>query len=41
VYDYPGTEHAFFNDTRPEVYDADASALAWDRTVELFRKRLA
>jgi carboxymethylenebutenolidase len=41
VYDYPGTEHAFFNDTRPEVYDADAAALAWDRTVELFRKRLA
>ena len=21
----PGADHAFFNDTRPEVYDADAS----------------
>ena len=21
---YPGTDHAFFNDTRPEVYDADS-----------------
>ena len=22
---YPGADHAFFNDTRPEVYDAEAS----------------
>ena len=22
---YPGADHAFFNDTRPEVYDADAA----------------
>ena len=41
VYDYPGTEHAFFNDTRPEVYDAKASELAWDRTLAAFRARLA
>lgn len=34
---HPGTQHAFFNDTRPEVYDADASAAAFARTVELFR----
>jgi carboxymethylenebutenolidase len=40
VYDYPGTHHAFFNDDRPEVYDRDASALAWARTLELFRTRL-
>jgi carboxymethylenebutenolidase len=37
---YPGADHAFFNDTRPEVYDADASADAWRRTVEFFRKHL-
>jgi carboxymethylenebutenolidase len=40
VYDYPGTHHAFFNDDRPEVYNRDASALAWARTLELFRSRL-
>jgi carboxymethylenebutenolidase len=40
VYDYPGTHHAFFNDERPEVYDADASASTWARTLEFFRQRL-
>ncbi|MGH3737448.1 MAG: dienelactone hydrolase family protein [Micromonosporaceae bacterium] len=40
VYDYPGTSHAFFNDDRPEVFDSEASALAWARTLELFRGRL-
>ncbi|MEY3805249.1 MAG: hypothetical protein RIR69_61 [Actinomycetota bacterium] len=38
---YPGTHHAFFNDTRPDVYDAEASAIAWQRTLELFRRVLA
>jgi carboxymethylenebutenolidase len=37
---YPGTDHAFFNDTRPEVFDADASADAWRRTIDFFRKNL-
>jgi carboxymethylenebutenolidase len=40
LHDYPGTHHAFFNDDRPEVYDADASASAWARTLELLRSRL-
>ena len=37
---YPGTDHAFFNDGRPEVYDADAAADAWDRVIRLFRGSL-
>ena len=34
-------DHAFFNNTRPEVYDADAAADAWRRVLTLFRKNLA
>ncbi len=34
---YPNTDHAFFNDSRPEVYDAEASADAWKRTLEFLR----
>jgi carboxymethylenebutenolidase len=37
---HAGAEHAFFNDSRPEVYKADASAQAWERTLELFRSTL-
>ena len=37
---YPGADHAFFNDTRPEVYDAAAAADAWRRTIEFFRANL-
>jgi carboxymethylenebutenolidase len=37
---YPGTQHAFFNDTRPEVYDAAVAKSAWDRTLTLFRANL-
>jgi len=38
---YPGADHAFFNDTRPEVYNAEAAADAWQRTVEFLRKHLS
>ncbi len=34
---YPGAGHAFFNDTRKEVYKPDAAADAWKRTIEFFR----
>lgn len=37
---YPGTQHAFFNDTRPEVYDAAVAKTSWDRTLALFRTHL-
>lgn len=37
---YPGTEHAFFNDTRPEVYREAAAKDAWERMVALFRAEL-
>ena len=33
-------DHAFFNDTRPEVYDPESSALAWGRTLEFLREHL-
>jgi len=40
VFTYPGTSHAFFNDTRPEVYDEDAARQAWVRTLEFLRAKL-
>ena len=38
---YPGADHAFFNDTRPEVYKADAAADARQRTIKFFREHLS
>ncbi len=38
---YPGTQHAFFNDTRPEVFNPQASQSAWKDTVDLFRTTLS
>jgi carboxymethylenebutenolidase len=37
---YPGTEHGFFNDTRPEVHKPAASQDAWERMIALFRAEL-
>jgi len=37
---YPDTSHGFFNDTRAEVHNAEASKLAWERTVAFFHKHL-
>jgi carboxymethylenebutenolidase len=33
-------DHAFFNDTRPEVYNREAAADAWKRVLGFFRKHL-
>lgn len=40
-FDYPGTQHAFHNDTSAARYDAAAAGLAWDRTIAFFREKLA
>jgi len=39
AYTYAGTEHGFNNDTTPR-FDAAAAKLAWQRTVEFFKKNL-
>lgn len=33
-------DHAFMNDTRPEVYDAEAAKSAWERTLTFLRAEL-
>lgn len=38
---YPNADHAFFNDTRPAVYNPDAAADSWQRTTEFFKKYLS
>lgn len=38
---YPNCGHAFFNDTHPEVYNAEAARLSWERTLAFFRRHLA
>lgn len=37
---YPNADHAFFNDTRKEVYDPAAAADAWKKTLDFFRREL-
>lgn len=37
---WPGVGHAFFNDTRPEVHDAEVSAEAWARTITFLHAEL-
>jgi carboxymethylenebutenolidase len=34
-------QHAFFNEARKEVYDPEASKLAWERTLAFLKKTLA
>lgn len=37
---HSGVDHAFFNDARPEVYNADASQSAWASTTAFFSSTL-
>jgi carboxymethylenebutenolidase len=39
MYQYPGTQHGFNNDTTPR-YDEAAAKLAWQRTIDFFNKNL-
>lgn len=40
AYIYPGVNHGFHNDSTPR-YDESAAKLAWDRTIDWFRRHLA
>jgi len=40
IYIYEGTDHAFSNKERPEVYAPQAAEDAWRRTIDFYRQRL-
>lgn len=40
LYIYPGVNHAFFNNTRTEVYNEEAAKDAWHKVIEFFKKEL-
>jgi len=40
IFDYPGSQHAFFNDDRPEVFNAEHAATAWQRSINFLAARL-
>jgi carboxymethylenebutenolidase len=40
IFTYPGTGHAFNNDTNPDRYNDEAAKLAWSRTVAFFKEKL-
>jgi carboxymethylenebutenolidase len=39
-YTYPDGQHAFTNEDRPEVYDAEADKLSWQRTLDFLTQQL-
>ncbi|HEX8128700.1 MAG TPA: dienelactone hydrolase family protein [Pyrinomonadaceae bacterium] len=40
IHVYDNADHAFFNDERPEVFNATAAADAWQRTIRFLREHL-
>ncbi len=40
LYMYDGASHSFNNDSNPERYNKEAAELAWERTIEFFKKKL-
>ncbi len=40
IYTYPGTQHAFNNDSNPERYNEEQAKIAWKRTVDFFKENL-
>ena len=40
MYTYPGTQHAFFNDTGAARFNKAAADLAWSRTLAFFKETL-
>jgi len=40
IHIYPGVDHGFFNDDRPDVYDKAGATDAWRRTLAHFRQNL-
>ncbi len=41
IHIYLGVDHAFFNDQRPQVYNAEAARDAWQRVLKFFGKHLS
>lgn len=39
-YAYPGVGHWFFEEDRPDAYDANAAHLAWERTISFLNSHL-
>jgi carboxymethylenebutenolidase len=40
IFTYPGTGHAFNNDSNPDRYNEQAAKLAWQRTIAFFKDKL-
>ncbi|RZL59611.1 MULTISPECIES: dienelactone hydrolase family protein [Pedobacter] len=41
IYIYDGVNHAFNNNTSPTRYNEAAAKLAWERTIDLFKRKLS